>query len=442
MSNLNLTKDKLGSVMFRFTVPFFLSTLLQTLYGTVDTFTVGKFATTASVSAVATGSQVLSLMTFLAYGLSTGATVLLGQAIGAGDQQKSARIVGNSIIDFSLISVLFMVLMLVLYPLMLRLLNIPPEAEQEARAYCMICSFGIPLIIGYNTVGAILRAIGDSKRPLLFVAVACVFNIVGDFVLTGVFKMGAAGVAIATIAAQGISFVFSLVYIMKKGMGFEFHLSDIRVDKETTARIFQVGIPMGLQSILVNLSFMFITAIINAMGLSASAAMGIGDKIIGFAFLIQTSVSSALSVVVAQNIGAGNYDRASSAVKMSIAVCVVIELLFCLFCEVRPEVLPSLFTGDQAVISMAGRYMMAYSIDGVLTSVSFCLSGYLNGCGRTTSNMVQNLIATFLGRVPATFLFSRLPNTNLFIIGLAAPVSTLMSIVMLMFILRRSGKTV
>ena len=441
MSNLNLTKDRLGPVMFRFTVPFFFSTLLQTLYGTVDTFTVGKFATTASVSAVATGAQVLSLMTFLAYGLSTGATVLLGQAVGAGDEKRSARIVGNSIIDFSLISLLFLVLMLLLYPLMLRLLNIPPEAEKEARAYCLICTFGIPLIIGYNTVGAILRAIGDSKRPLLFVAVACVFNIVGDFVLTGVFKMGAAGVAIATIAAQGISFIYSLLYIMKKGMGFAFHVSDIRVDKETTLQIFKVGLPMGLQSILVNLSFMFITAIINAMGLSASAAMGIGDKIINIAFLIQNSVSAALSIVVAQNFGAGNYERASDAVKMSIAVCVIIELLFCVFCEIKPHVFPSLFTNDMEVIDMAGRYMMAYSIDGVLTSISFCLSGYLNGCGRTTSNMIQNLIATFLGRVPATFLFSRLPNTNLFLIGLAAPVSTLMSIVMLIFILKKGSRT-
>ena len=230
-------------------------------------------------------------------------------------------------------------------------------------------------------------------------------------------------------------------YIMKKGMGFAFHVSDIRVDKETTLQIFKVGLPMGLQSILVNLSFMFITAIINAMGLSASAAMGIGDKIINIAFLIQNSVSAALSIVVAQNFGAGNYERASAAVKMSIAVCVIIELLFCVFCELKPHVFPSLFTNDMEVIDMAGRYMMAYSIDGVLTSISFCLSGYLNGCGRTTSNMIQNLIATFLGRVPATFLFSRLPNTNLFLIGLAAPVSTLLSIVMLIFILKKGSRT-
>ena len=436
---IDLTRDRLGSAIFRFTVPFFLSTLLQTLYGTVDTFTVGKFATTASVSAVATGAQVLSLMTFLAYGLSSGATVLLGQSIGAADYKKSAKIVGNTVIDFSLLSVIFVALMLLLYKPALSLLNIPPEAESEARRYCLICSFGIPMIIGYNTVCAVLRAIGDSKSPLLFVGIACAVNVAGDFILTGVFGMGAAGVAIATVTAQGVSFIFSLIFIMKKGLGFEFGRKDIGFDGHTTGRIFSVGIPMGLQSILINLSFMFITAIINSMGLSASAAMGIGDKIIGFAFLLQTSVSSALAVIVAQNIGASKPERAIFAVKMSVAVCAVVELIFCIFCEIWPHVFPSLFTKDAEVIKLAGLYMSAYSIDAVLTGVSFCLSGFLNGCGRTTSNMIQNLISTFLGRVPATYILSRLPGTNLFIIGLAAPISSLMSIVMLFFIIK-SGK--
>ena len=434
---LDLTEGKLGPALFKFTVPFFLSTLLQTLYGTVDTFTVGKFATTGSVSAVATGAQVLTLMTFLAYGLSSGATVLLGQSIGAGDYKKSAKIVGNTVIDFTVLSLVFMLIMLAVHRPVLRLLNIPAEAESEAFIYCFICSLGIPLIIGYNTVCAILRAIGDSKSPLLFVAVACTVNVALDFLLTGAFHMGAAGVAIATVVAQGTSFIFSLVFIMKKGLGFEFTKKDIKLEKHTTGQIFAVGIPMGLQSILINLSFMFITAIINSRGLSASAAMGVGDKIIGIAFLIQTSVSAALAVVVAQNIGANKPDRAISAAKMSVAVCLTVEVLFCLFCEFFPNVLPSLFTDDEAVIEMAGLYMMAYSIDGVCTAVSFCLSGFLNGCGKTTANMIQNLIATFLGRVPATYILSRIPGASLFMIGLAAPISSVMSIIMLIFIISR-----
>ncbi|MCR5272842.1 MAG: MATE family efflux transporter [Lachnospiraceae bacterium] len=427
----NLTEGKLAPALLAFSVPFLLSTLLQTLYGTVDTLTVGNFATTGSVSAVATGAEVLSIFTFLAYGLSNGSTILLGQSIGAKDHKRAAKLVGNTIIDFAVISVVFMLLLLFLYPTALDLLNIPEEAKAEAYRYCKICSFGIPLIVGYNTVGAMLRAMGDSKSPLLFVSIACVINVFGDLFLTGVMGMGAAGVAIATVCAQGVSFIFSLIFIMKRGLGFEFHVSDIRYDGHTTAQIFKVGVPMGLQSILINLSFLFITSIINAMGVTASAAMGIGDKIVNFAFLPQNSIGAALAVVVAQNIGAKKADRAISAVKLGIMFCVPIETVFLLFCQFLPDVLPSLFSNDAEVIHMAGMYMRAYSIDAVLTSLTFCLSGLLNGCGKTTQNMVQNLISTFLGRVPATYLLSRLPNTNLFLIGMAAPASTIMSVIML-----------
>jgi len=429
--NYDLTKDALAPALFSFTVPFLFATLLQTLYGTVDTLTVGNFSSTASLSAVAVGAQVLSLMTFLAYGLSNGATVLLGQSIGAKDEKRAAKIVGNTIIDFAAASILFMVLLLIIYPTALRLLNIPAEAWDEACRYCTICSFGIPLIVGYNTVCALLRAIGDSKSPLIFVGIACVINVAGDLILTGLLGMGAAGVAISTVVAQGSSFLFSLVYIMKKGMGFAFSKSDIKYDSSVTANIFKVGLPMGLQSILINLSFLFITSIINAMGLTASAAMGVGDKIIGIAFLPQNSVCGAVSVVVAQNIGAKKPDRAIKSVKLGMAFCLAIEIVFLVFCQVCPNTLPSLFSSDWEVIVMAGQYMRAYSIDALLTSITFCLAGFMNGCGKTTANMIQNLISTFLGRVPATYLLSIIPGTSLFLIGLAAPISTIMSVIML-----------
>lgn len=429
-SGTDLVNGRITSTLLAFSVPFLFSSLLQTLYGTVDTLTVGHFSSTASLAAVSTGAQVLSLMTFLAYGLSNGATVLLGQAIGAQDHKKAAKIVGNTVIDFAVVSVVLMLFLVVLYPNLLTMLNVPEAAVEEARRYCLICAFGIPLIVGYNTVGALLRAIGDSKSPLLFVGVACVINIIGDLLLTGVFKLGAAGVAIATVVAQGSSFFFSLLFIMKRGMGFEFTRRDIRFDKFTTQQIFRIGVPMGLQSILINLSFLFITAIINSMGLTASASMGIGDKIVGFAFLPQNAISGALAVMVAQNIGARKPDRAITALKVGSLVCFMIEVLFLAFCQIWPHVLPSLFTEDGEVIRLTGLYMKAYSIDAALTAVTFCMGGFLNGCGKTTFNMVQNLISTFLGRVPATFLLSRIPDTNLFLIGLAAPASTLMTIMM------------
>ena len=428
----SLTEGPVFSCVVRFTLPFLLSNLLQTLYGTVDTLVIGNCGSSSGVSAVACGSQLLSLFTFLAIGLSAGGTVLVSQCIGARDDRQAARIVGNLIIDFAGISVVLTVLSSVFSPVFLSWLNVPAQAMAEATTYMRICSLGIPLIIGYNIVCALLRAMGDSKSPLIFVAVACGINIVGDVLLTGVLGLGVTGVAIATASAQGLSFVFSLIFLMRRGMSFAFGKQDIRFDGRTTGSIFRVGIPMGVQSVLINISFMFITAIINGMGLSASAAMGIGDKIVSFTFMPQSAFSASTAVVVAQNYGAGKMDRAYKAVGYAIGVCVVIEALCFLVCVLFPGFMPSLFTDDAEVIRMAGLYMKAYSIDGILTAISFNLSALLNGCGRTTFNMAQNLIATFLGRIPATWLFSRLANTNLFLIGCAAPASTVLSIIMLL----------
>ena len=436
----NLTEGPIFSSMLWFTLPFLFSNLLQTLYGTVDTLVIGNCGSSSGVSAVACGSQMLSMFTLLAIGLSAGGTVLVSQCIGAKDDRQAARIVGNLIIDFAVISALLTVLSSVFSPVFLSWLNVPAEAMAEATTYMRICSLGIPLIIGYNIVCALLRAIGDSKSPLIFVAVACGINIVGDVLLTGVLGLGVTGVAIATAAAQGLSFVFSLLFIMRKGMPFAFGKQDIRFESRTTGNIFRIGIPMGVQSVLINISFMFITAIINGMGLSASAAMGIGDKIVGFTFMPQSAFSASVAVVVAQNFGAGKMERAHKAVGYAIGVSMAIETLCFLVCVLFPGFMPSLFTDDAEVVAMAGLYMKAYSIDGILTAISFNLSALLNGCGRTTFNMAQNLIATFLGRIPATWLFSRMANTNLFLIGCAAPASTALSIIMLVVYIQVSKK--
>lgn len=432
----DLTEGPILSGLLWFTVPFLLSNLLQTLYGTVDTLVIGKFGSSSGVSAVACGSQLLSMFTFLAIGLSAGGTVLVGQCIGSKSYQQGAKIIGNLIVDFTAISLVLTAVALTFSQVFLSWLHVPPQAMAEAIVYMRICSLGIPLIIGYNIVCALLRAMGDSKSPLIFVAVACVINIIGDVLLTGVLRMGVPGVAISTVTAQGVGFLYSLYFITRQGMSFPFSLKDIGFDGHTTGQIFKIGIPMGVQSVLINISFMFITAIINSMGLTASAAMGIGDKIVNFAFMPQSAFSASVAVVVAQNYGAGKMNRAYQAVGSAIGICMAIEAVFLAICLVFPRFMPSLFSNDGEVIEMAGLYMKAYSIDGVLTAISFNLSALLNGCGRTTFNMAQNLTATFLGRIPATWLFSRLVNTNLFLIGLAAPASTVLSILMLLIYIR------
>ena len=436
---LVLTEGPVVSTLLRFTVPFLLAKMLQTFYGTVDTLVIGNFGASSGVSAVSSGAGILAIVANFAIGLSSGGTVLVGQSIGAKNEKWGAKIVGNIIIVFSALSLVLLVASLLAYPVAIELLNVPPEAVEEAGNYLRICSLGIPLIIGYNIVCALIRAMGDSKSPLIFVGLACVINIIGDLVLTGVLGMGASGVAISTVVAQGFSFFYSLRFLMKLGMSFAFGRKDSRFDSKCAASIFKVGGPMGLQSILINLSFMFITAIINSMGVAASAAMGIGDKIVGIAFMPQGAFSASVSVMVSQNYGAKKMDRVEKTVKTAILTSVSFGVLVCFVSQLFPELMPSLFTKDKEVIVLAGQYMRAFSIDAILTSVTFCMSGMMNGCGKTTFNMTQNIISTFLGRVPATYLFSRLANTNLFIIGCAAPASTLLSLIMLGIYIK-SGK--
>lgn len=437
--NGDLTVGPIAKTLSWFTLPFLLANLLQSLYGTIDTMVIGNFGSTSGVSAVACGAQILSIATFFAIGLSSGGTVLVGQCIGAKDDKKAAQVVGNLIISFAVLSIVLMLVALFIYPYAFEILNVPEKAIPEATNYMKIGCIGIPLIIGYNIVCALLRAMGDSKSPLIFVFVASVINIIGDLLLTGWLHMGALGVAIATVVAQGFSFLFALVFIMKRGMSFPFSLKNIIFHGKTVGEIFKIGGPMGIQSILINVSFMFITAIINSMGLEASAAMGIGDKIINFAFLPQTAFSASVAVMVAQNYGAKKYDRVLQCTRFAVAVCLAFGIIVCAICQIWPELIPSVFTKDPVVRTLAGQYMRAYSIDAVIVSITFCLAGLLNGCGKTGFNLAQNMISTFLGRVPATYIFSKLAFSSLFVIGLAAPASSLMSLIM-MAIYIKSGR--
>lgn len=431
-----------GSILprlFAFAVPTFLAMLLQTLYGTVDVLVIGNFGSTAGVSAVSTGSQILNLATFLISGFTTASTVLIGQYLGAGDHKQVSRVIGGSIPVFAVISAVFAVVMVALHPTLLALLNIPAEAMEQAKVYTIICCCGIPLIVGYNAVCAILRGMGDSKSPLIFVAIACVINIIGDLLLTGWLGMGAAGVAIATVAAQGVSFFASLVFLMRKGIGVPFHRSDIRFDGKLTRKLFQLGVPMAVQSIMINLSFLFITAIINAMGVAASAAMGVGDKITCFAFLPQSAFGQAVQVFAAQNVGAGKPERALKSMWLSSGVTAMWGMVFFAVCNLWPAMLPSFFTSDAQVIRMTGLYVSAYSFDVVLTCLIFCMNGLLAGCGSAGFSMTANLLGSFGVRIPATFLLSSMADVTLFHIGLAAPVASVVQIVITL-IYFRSGR--
>lgn len=441
------TQGKILSPLIRFCFPVLLALFLQALYGAVDLIIVGKFARTEDISAVATGSQILHSITGVLTGLSTGITVLLGQRIGEGRGRDAGKVMGAGIFLFSALAVVLTVLFVACSGVIAQVMRAPKNAFEETVSYVRICSAGTVFIIAFNLVGSIFRGIGDSKMPLITVFIACVVNILGDLLLCAVLDLGAAGAAIATVFAQAVSVVLSLLIIARRRLPFTFRKTDIRADRPLMGDILRLGVPIAFQELLVSISFLVIMAIVNDLGLTESAGIGVAEKICAFIMLIPAAYMQSMSAFVAQNIGAGKPDRAKKALFYGILTSLAAGVVMFYFSVFHGDLLASIFANekeDPAVILAAADYLKAYGIDCLLTAFLFCFIGYFSGLGKTLFVMVQGVVGAFCVRVPVSFLMSSLPETSLFRIGLATPASTMVQILfcsVFFLLLRRRDRT-
>lgn len=410
--------------------------LLQQFYGATDLFVVGHFATTSDVVAVSIGSQIMMMLTHMILGLTTGTTVLLGQYFGAKNEERLSKTVGGAVPLFASIAIIATIAMLFLCSKIVSLMNTPTQAIDVTRSYITICSSGLVFIIGYNVISAIMRGLGDSKSPMIFVAVACVINVVLDLVFVCNFGMGASGTALATVIAQFGSLAFAIIFLRRRGIGFKFHTHDIRFERKTTRDTLVIGSPLALQNILVSISFLFITLIINRMGLVASASAGVVEKLIGFLMLPSIAFSAAVSTMAAQNIGAGQFARAKKSMWAGIRISLCCAIVVCTYSQFFGETLTRLLTADQAVITMAAEFIRTYSIDCIMVAFVFCMNGFFNANCHSMFSMTHSIISTFAGRIPLAIFFSGLPGATMLTIGFAAPASTLISIILCFFFLR------
>ena len=426
----NFTSGPIAGPLIRFALPVLLALFLQSMYGAVDLLIVGLFAKSSDISAVATGSHFMQTMTGGIAGLSMGTTILLGQQIGEGKVKEAGKTVGAGIFLFLIVAAVMSVTLVCSANGLARLLQAPEEAYPAAVSYLRICGAGSVVIIAYNLIGSIFRGIGDSKTPLVTVAIACVCNILGDLLLVGVFHMGTAGAAYATVAAQAISVIMSFLIIRKKALPFSFSKEMIRPDMPRIRRICFLGIPIALQDLLVGISFLVIQAIVNTLGVIPSAGVGVAEKMVGFIMLVPSAFMQSLSAFVAQNIGAGRRDRAEKTLQIGIGLSFAVGVLMAVLSFFFGKQLSGLFTKDAAVIAASADYLKAYAIDCLLTPVFFCFIGFYNGIGLTAFVMLQGIVSAFLVRVPVSFLMSRRVPVSLFHIGLATPASSLLQIVM------------
>ena len=426
----NFTEGKILAPLLRFALPVLLALFLQAAYGAVDLLIVGRFGVPQDVSAVATGSQIMQSLTFIIIGLAMGTTVLIGQKLGEGRPQQAAVVVGNSIAIFAIVAIVMTALMVSLAVQVTALMNAPNEAFDKTVTYIRICSGGLIFIVAYNLLGSIFRGLGNSRLPLLTVAIAFVFNVAGDLLLVAGLGMNSTGAAIATVAAQALSVVISLAIIKKVGLPFPFGRSHLHPQSWAVRGIFRLGLPICLQDFLVTISFLIIFAIVNSLGLIASAGVGVAERLIFLLMLVPSSYMSSVAAFVAQNVGAKKYERARLTLRYSMMTSVSVgAVMFCL-AFFWGDHLAAVFNTNPAVIAAAFDYLKAYAFDCLLVSFLFCFLGYFNGCGHTVFTMVQGVIAAFAVRVPFAYFMSQTAGVTLFKIGLATPTSTVLQIIL------------
>lgn len=439
----NFTQGRIILPLMRFALPVMFAMFLQSMYGAVDLFVVGKFATPEDVSAVSTGSMIMMTLANVITSLSMGTTIYFGQQIGMGKTKKGGEIIGASIALFLTMGLLTSLLIPACAGSIAQIMQAPADAFDKTVEYVRICGGGMIAIVAYNLIGAIFRGMGDSKTPLMAVGIACIANVAGDLFLIAGLGLGAAGAAIATVGAQLISVLCSILIVSKRKFGFEFHRSMIRFNREIIGHVTRLGIPIALQDFLVGISFLVIQAIVNTLGVTASAGVGVAEKVCGFIMLVPAAFMQSISAFVAQNVGAGKMDRAYKALRGAIAVSFAFGFSMFLLSFFRGSLLTGLFAKDQAVILAGAEYLKSYAIDCLFTCFLFCFIGFYNGCGKTGFVMAQGIIGAFAVRIPVCFLMSKWEPVKLFHIGLATPCSTVMQILLCfgyLFFLLHGGK--
>ncbi|MDY5411747.1 MAG: MATE family efflux transporter [Gemmiger sp.] len=425
----NFTEGNILKKLSLFMLPVLGALILQAAYGAVDLLVVGRFGSTAGLSAVSTGSQLMNLVTFMVTQLAMGATVLIARYLGEKKPERIGAVLGGATVVFAILAtVLFVLLVFFAHPIAV-LMQAPSEALGLTTRYVRICGMGIFFIVAYNMLAAIFRGLGDSKSPLLFVLVACLINIAGDLLFVAGFKMDAAGAAIATIMAQAVSVVLAIVILLKKDLPFTLKKSDFRLNPQCR-KFLQVGLPLALQEVLTQASFLALCAFVNRLGLTASSGYGVASKIVSFAMLIPSALMQSMASFVAQNVGASKPKRAKQAMFTGMGIGLVFGCAVFALVMLKGDVLAGIFSTDAEVVQKGFEYLKGFAPETILTAILFSMLGYFNGNNKTVFVMIQGLVQTLLVRLPMSYLMSIQPNASLTKIGLAAPVSTLVGVLL------------
>ncbi len=397
----DMTTGNVTKLLLSFAFPLFVSNALQAVYNIVDMIVVGQYIGGAGMSAVSIGGDVLHLLTFVAMGFSSAGQVLIARDVGSKRMDSVKKTIGTMFTFLLSISIVISIICFFMRSQILNWLNTPSESYEFTLDYTVTCIVGLMFIYGYNIVSAILRGMGDSRRPFLFVAIAAVINMVLDVVFVAVFHMEVFGAALATVISQAVSFIVSLIYLYqrKESFGFDFRLQSFKIDRSALKPLVALGVPMAIQSAAISLSKIVLMSWINMHGVVYSALAGVYNKVNVMIGIVSNSFTAAGSTMVGQNLGAKQYERVPRIMKTVGFCTLLISTVFAIGIGIFQTSFYQLFTSDTAVLAVADILLMPIILNfyGAATrSIAFSL---INGSGNTKLNYAVAVLDGIISRI-------------------------------------------
>ena len=403
----DFTQGKVTPALIKFATPLFMASLLQVFYNMADMVIVGQVMGKVGLSAVAVGGDVSNFLAFIAMGFSAAGQVIISKMLGEGRRDKLSAFIGTMCSFLALSAIAFTVIGYVFRDLLLKLMNTPAEAEGEALAYATVCIFGMVFIYGYNAMSAILRGMGDSKHPFIFIAISSVINVVLDIILVVFCGMGAMGAAVATVISQAVSLILCVIFVYKKraSYGLDFKGGDFLIQLEHLVRLLKLGIPMAIKFAAIQLSRLFVNSFVNTFGVTVSAFSAVANKINSISNLISNAFNTAGSSMVAQNIGAKKYDRVPRILYTVGAITCSVAIILSLTTVIFPDLVFGIFTSDADVIEVGYSYLPVAVIIFFGSALRAIANALINGTGNTVINFATAILDGLILRIGFSLLF-------------------------------------
>lgn len=404
----DFTTGPIMPMFIKYFLPFLFSFLLNSLYNTVDTIIIGHYVGSSGIVAVSMGGKMLNLFTIVGSAFAGGGQILIAQLSGAKKKDDIRQTIGTLLSTLLGISVVLGIILIIFSRVFLTWLNTPAESLNDAQAYLIITSAGLPFMFGYTAVSAILRGKGDSKNPLIFIAVAAVVNVIGDLVFILAFNLGAAGTAIATILGQAVSLVFSLIALYRNRLefDFDFKLRSFAIKKDKLKRITKLGAPLALRSFFITATIVVISGYINLLGLTEAAAYAVGEKILSLANMFAYSSHQSVAGMVGQNYGARNKKRVIQSIRCGMMITLAAAVIISVIGIIWSRPIFGFFTDDPAVLAYARPFMFFAALNLVIAAVQDPLDGFVTGIGRTVFSMIGGVLDGVALRLTFTFLLA------------------------------------